>query len=538
MARQRPNKPSKASRLTFRSTDALGSTSAENDELLHNCFVDSGYIAQLANTTASTPCIVVGRTGSGKSALLLEFERRKSAIRLKPESLALNHISRSNIIGALAELGVKLDPFYKLLWRQFFCVHALAARFQSMSSLDRWFAQLQPRYRRARAVLEEWAGKDFFKNNATISTQLVQTLEKKISGGLELKGFNLEASKAKGFERREDIAPICQDVITRDLAEQLQAIMNVTTRVFEEIENPVYFVIDALDEDWVQEDQRYVLIMGLIQTLSDMRGVPNSKIVAAIRRDLLEEVYERARPAGFQEEKLQDMYLTVQWTRDDLTSLLDSRVNAILRDRYAKSVKLTHRDVFPDVVPLDGGKPRTIDYLLSRTQLRPRDLITFANQIIRQSKAANVTVARIREAEKKYSEDRLKSVADEWHVQEPHLDQLARVILRDQPSRLTVAELDEKRIREKALSRAVVSQSINPRIVQLANGEISWTAFATSGVQVLYRFGIIRLKPRPDEKFRSGLDEDAPDDIEDVDDSTRIEIHPMFWQALNIRVVP
>jgi hypothetical protein len=531
---KKSNAPPKPEQIVFRRTDTLGTAAAENDALLEKCFIDAGYLERLADTSPSSPRIVLGRTGSGKSALLLEFERRHYAIRLAPEMLALNHISQSNIISVLASLGVKLEPFYKLLWRHFFCINALAARFNNLSAFEGWFLGLRPAARRARKYLEEWAGKDFFQNARTVSMQLTQTLESKVNAGLRSKGFELGGVQGLSTQERREIVPVCQEIITHDLAEQLHAVMEVTRQLFEEVE-PMYFVIDRLDEDWVQEDQRYLLIMGLIQTLSDFRGIPNAKVIAAIRQDLLEEVYARARPSGFQEEKLQDMYLRVDWIEDDLVSLLDRRINSVLCSRYSSSMNVGFKDVFPQVLRVDGEKTRIIDYLLARTHMRPRDLISFGNQIIKQTKTGIVTFARIREAEKKYSDDRLHSVADEWYVQEPGLNDLARILLRDHVSHFDVGSLEEVKLREKATMYALRGDARNLLVIDFAQGRLSFSRFVIQAVQRLYRYGIVRVKTRPNESFQSGLDEGAPPVIDELDIDGRIEIHPMFWQALNVR---
>lgn len=60
--------------------------------------------------------IVLGRTGSGKTALLMQFksEEQDRVIAIKPESLALNYISNSNILNFVLDLGVSLDIFFRL----------------------------------------------------------------------------------------------------------------------------------------------------------------------------------------------------------------------------------------------------------------------------------------------------------------------------------------------------------------------------------------------------------------------------------------
>ena len=61
------------SEFKFRKYDTIGAEGAEEDaEFLRECFVDTGALTELKDTS-SPRCIVVGRTGSGKTALLSQL---------------------------------------------------------------------------------------------------------------------------------------------------------------------------------------------------------------------------------------------------------------------------------------------------------------------------------------------------------------------------------------------------------------------------------------------------------------------------------
>ena len=99
----------------FRRHDSIGTADVESDhEFLEECFLDTGDLETLRDC-ASPKRIVVGRTGIGKSALLMNLSRvEEHVIELPPEVLSLNYITNSTILRFFEELGIQLDPFYRL----------------------------------------------------------------------------------------------------------------------------------------------------------------------------------------------------------------------------------------------------------------------------------------------------------------------------------------------------------------------------------------------------------------------------------------
>jgi hypothetical protein len=82
--------------------------------------------------------LVLGRTGSGKSALLIKLANTEErTIEVRAESLALSYISNSTILQFFSGLGVKLDIFFRLLWRHVFTVELLKVHFRIRDESDR-----------------------------------------------------------------------------------------------------------------------------------------------------------------------------------------------------------------------------------------------------------------------------------------------------------------------------------------------------------------------------------------------------------------
>lgn len=96
----------------FRKNDNIGSADAESDEqFLRECFVDTGDLEVLRDLNRGQR-IIVGRTGSGKSALIRTLAAREDhVIELKPEELALNFLGNSAVLRFFEEAGTHLDVF-------------------------------------------------------------------------------------------------------------------------------------------------------------------------------------------------------------------------------------------------------------------------------------------------------------------------------------------------------------------------------------------------------------------------------------------
>lgn len=96
----------------------LGGEQAEADPLLQSAFFQSSQYASLVSRD-EPKCFIVGRTGSGKSAMLqrVEEDHPDHVIRINPEDLSLPYISDLGVVRFLAAMDVHLDPFFIALWK-------------------------------------------------------------------------------------------------------------------------------------------------------------------------------------------------------------------------------------------------------------------------------------------------------------------------------------------------------------------------------------------------------------------------------------
>ena len=258
----------------FKKGDHIGTSGAEEDiEYLEGAFVDTGELDTLLDV-ADHRQIVLGRTGSGKSALLsiLCAHKEDHAIVISPENLALTYVSNSTVLNFFSQLGVNLDPFFKLLWRHVFTVEVLRSHFEAdvseeRSSFTDWlkkqFAKERRKQKEMQEViqyLENW-GKSFWKE----TEYRVQEVTRKIEGGLEaqvesslgIKAANLAGNTKAAYrlseEQRVDLIQRGQNVVSTAQIEGLHKAIQLLDSVLSDRQKAFYIVIDDLDQNWVEE---------------------------------------------------------------------------------------------------------------------------------------------------------------------------------------------------------------------------------------------------------------------------------------------
>lgn len=533
-------------KFKFRRHSSVGAAAAEEDErFLTGCFLDTGDLSTLLDCRDSKR-IVLGRTGTGKTALLNQLARLKDGVVINPESLSFNFLTNSTILQFFSEAGVKLDLFFKLLWRHVFTIELIKKRYNITNETGKrtFLTGLQNIFnrdkRKERAVnyLLKWGDK-FWEPTEYRVKEITNQMEDQLKGAVSAKfpSVTLGASGALRLSQEEKIEVVQrgQGVINDIQMKELTDVMSFLDEdVFDNENIHHYIIIDKLDENWVEERFRYLLIRSLIETVRDFQRVRNIKIVVALRTDLIERVFRLTRDPGFQEEKYRSLFLQMKWSENQLEELLDKRVNLLVQQTYTRQT-VTSKDLLPNKVASEPA----LTYMVRRTLMRPRELIEFFNDCIEQAEnRVTITKDMLTTAEGKYSKNRLRSLQDEWISDYPTLiDFTAMVKKRARQFRLS--EIDQSEVENFCLDYSVANQSkadiLSLQALNVAEGMLSVNSFLTFLFGVFYKTGLVGLKTDAFERTQwsyLGVSTLASDTI---NADTRVEVHPTFWRALGTK---
>ena len=231
----------RASQFTFRKNDTVGAESAELDHFyLDDCYYDNGDLAVIRD--CSNPnCIIVGRTGSGKTALILKLqENEEHIISIEPENLSLQYLSNSTILPQVEGLGVNLGLFYKLLWRHIFAVELIKPKYglrtedQNRTFWDNVWDIFSKDQEKEKAIeyLRKW-GEEFWKDTEYRVREVTSKLEANVKDTLGIKWPSiLDASMGNeekcSVEEKADVVKRLQEVVDSIQVRELTKVIKGT----------------------------------------------------------------------------------------------------------------------------------------------------------------------------------------------------------------------------------------------------------------------------------------------------------------------
>lgn len=546
------------SNFIFRRHDHIGALEAEEDgDFLEECFVDNGFIGPLLDITNSKR-ILIGRTGSGKSAIIAHIlATQPGALRIEPERMALEHLYTTTILGHLDELDVRMDVFFKLLWKHTIVIGLLRRHFNEDTEGGYFFSTARKyfsskKHPLALKYLEQWAGSFWNETNYGMES-ITQSFIDRLEDNAELKalfygtGASIGTTNVTemGSEKRAEIRRIAQDIINKSQVRELGQVLRGLNEVFPDPQKPQYICVDGLDENWACPSLRYQLVKALIQVSREFRVCKTVKPIIVIRADLMQRVFRDTRYDGEQHEKYAALSIGLDWSRSQLEELLDNRTSKLVRRRYTKR-PVTAREVLPESLRVGRSKsPITgLDYLLDRTLLRPRDAIRFVNACIALSDGEKgISPNVLREAEGAYSSERLTAICDEWSSEFPFLRQTISEIVNDRvraSGRLRVSDISAESLMNIAIQVSDADQAA-PIVLREAAQEYASTLsearqleFVRQVVLSLFNIGIVGLKLNAHTPFRWVERQGTFVAATQIVPATIVEIHRMFHTALSI----
>ena len=527
-------------RVTFTRTDKIGALAAEDDvELLSQCFIDIGDVGLLMDCS-KPETIVLGRTGSGKSALIWHLSTySERVIPISAENLALKYISNSTILSFVLKLGLQLDPFFRLLWRHVFVIEIIKRRFNITSESSRRSIVdslrevfMRRNHKKALDYVRKWEH-SFWQYTDTRIKEVTGKFEEQLENEIKLAvpSFDIRSNDITKLteEQKCEIRQRAETVINELQVRELAVIIAALPEILNDPQKQFYITIDRLDENWVDERIKYLLVRALIETVRDFVPIENVKVIIALRSDLMEKVLRETRDTGFQEEKYESLYLRLSWSREELIRLLKNRV-----EKAFKSRTTTQPIILSDLMLDTMGKQRAVDYMVDRTLMRPRDLILFFNESLKQSvDRTTITAGAIRDAEGEYSRKRLVSLGEEWATCYPNIVSYTK-ILRHKPEVFSIRSIVPDECMELAVDCYVDGgDELSSLSKRLFEEKINHDYFIRQLVYIFYRVGIVGLKSTGYESYQWAFDGRTINSAE-MTDEVRIKIHPCFWRVLGV----
>lgn len=537
------------SQFSFRQNENIGAEGAEQDtEYLAECFLDRGDLALLRDCT-NPACIVIGRTGSGKTALLMMLRDMESNVTtIEPDGLSLQYLSDVSFLRRLDSLGVNLGLFYKLLWRHVFAVELIKAKYGMRTESQhrtcwQYFRDLftgDKAKEQAVEYLVKW-GETFWKDTEYRVREVTNTLETAVKTSVGTKFAKvLEATDEVGDKltvaEKIEVTHHAQEAVNKIQPNKLSEVIKMLAEsVFSDPQPRFYLVIDKLDDNWVDDKQRFRLIKALIEAVKEFnQHLKSVKIIIAIRRDLLDKVIRETREAGFQEEKYRALYLPMRWTKEQILDVLDRRVSKLVRRQYTKEPVS-----WSDITVSRVNKQQIDDYLIERTLYRPRDIIVFFNVCMElATDKPELTAKTVLQAESTYSTDRFRSVCDEWRMEHPELETCAE-LLKHRPPRFSLASIDTRNIEDLCLSLATASEpgaEVTGWATDVLNGVLSPDAFRVRLATVFYKVGLVGLKIEPHLSDAWSFRHAQVISFAEIKDGCAIVICPAFYRMLGTKI--
>lgn len=532
----------------FRKDMSIGDNAAEYDTLLRDAFLDTGDLDILLDT-ARPASVIVGRTGSGKTALITMLtERADRVLRVQPENLSMQYLSNTTVIAWLLERGVHLDVFYQLLWRHVLVMELIRDHFslRDAEGQQNFFRRIADSLRfnkseqKALKYYNEF-NPEFWEESDVRVRQITDAFSSKLAAELGATPAQLQAGMSETSTVSDEVVQRAHRVVREISLQQIQQGMDILRKhVLADRQRPYYIVIDDLDKNWVEHRMSYDLIDNLLDVVGEFARMPNVKIVVALRDNIVEALHSRRGKQSQQREKHESLFLRLRWSNDDLVALVDARLERLVRGQYGGQVTL--EKFLPPARPYKTRTraPETgAEFVMERTFRRPRDLIDFINRCVQEAVvlgADRITWPLLQSAEKKYSAGRLRSLEDEWHPTYPDIGRIFKAFIGISDG-FTLSALQEDRLfdildhGEKAMDPTSLTRKCFEEEIRGASAADIWRSL----LPLLFRVSFLGVRPIPSSPIFWSYE--GIDGVQErLSWESKYYVHPALRESLNIRL--
>lgn len=528
----------------------MGGEQAEADPLLHESFYGTAQYETLSDPE-DPKCFVVGRTGSGKSAMLQQIEEDHAGhvIRISPEDLSLPYIAGLGGIKHLVDNEVHLAPFFSALWKHIFLVEIIRHRYainspvakQNFLTMLRDLVSQDKSKLAALEYLNDFGDKFWCETDERVR-EITERFERDVraQGGIGVSALGVQAGVESGglhsLEHRTEVIERYQKIVNDTQMPRLNKMITVLNEdILDSSQHFTWIVIDDLDRDWVDGAIVNDLIMCLFGAVVEMKKVRNLKILVALRTNMFTALDFSTRKGG-QEEKFRALTTRLRWVPGDIRGMLDERVR-VAGERAGQPDLTTVAEILP---ARNARRGDAFDFILPRTMMRPRDALSFLN-IAHELAAGKPKLSweNLNEAEPEYSRNRLLALRDEWKRSYPGLEEVFSAFAGAPP--VMSPENLIKCLDEVAMLLASPTfagrdwlMDVTQSMWQGSNQEPSGLSTYRELIEILFNIGFIGFRMA---SLRAVFSQEQPEFLNQHHAFSSIAafvVHPAFWATLGI----
>ncbi|MEN6309064.1 MAG: hypothetical protein ABFD91_15055 [Anaerohalosphaeraceae bacterium] len=399
---------------------ALGHPAAEYDTYLSQYFIQSPAYLDAIKCRRT---LLLGRRGAGKTANFLQLQ---DAFRRQVNNIVINvspsKLQLLNTVEKMSEIlgSTKITAIFEVFW-EYLLITEIAI------------------------YCKEYSSEFPYQSEPELFNELNMALK---SDEMSLLPFDYRFNKLIDSMIKENDNDD-KNILKANILEKFyKDILPLAKRIISNISkhHPIRILIDNLDRDWNNAGINSIsyLINALLDVM-DKINVRNLLGDAIVITFLREDIYKISSKYDPDYDKRQAC--TLQWDKDTLKTLVCERIGLVQRTSVHNINKLWE-NVFGSKV---GEIDDTFEYIVERTMLRPRDIITFCAQILNEMtrrKMACVTEEIIKKAEREYSEYLLKNLRQEFSVGYPDVEDVCIALFVGKPHNFIEQHL-KKRISDE-----------------------------------------------------------------------------------------
>ena len=467
----------------------LGDIRAENDlDMLEHAFLEtSDYKALLES---SDRCVVVGRRGTGKSALVHKLnqywrnQNKTFVIVVAPEEDQI--IGLRCLLDRFGENFVHIKAGAKIAWKYALYME-IATNLNSHYKLQKLIQKTA-----VGSCLSEWGGS-----------------HDNVTGSLRRK---LQKCLKDDVAAEENIAELSSSLGILDVEAGL-------AKLFEDINYEIILLIDRLDEGYSPDCKGVALVDGFVQAVIDLNSKfsRNVRGLVFLRDNMFRSIV--INDPDFTR-NIEGQVLRLHWDDYGLFNLVCNRLRVAYKNPQENNTRLWNFYSAREMRGREGFR-----MALRLTLYRPRDILVLLNNAFLHAATHDreqIILEDIDSSAKSISENRLFDLQKEYETIFPALN-LFTAAFSSGPSELLVD--DAKVILESVLSK-------DDHDIEMQR-DIAIFEDSTQVLQRLYGIGFVGIY---DEKAGSFVFcHDGRDPAKEVSADSKILVHPCYWLALNLK---